>query len=203
MVTNTSGALKNISNSLRKYLHKHREIIFRKDIRSKNFSWLMINSRSMVSCLSVSGGLTPLCANFDNRINPRYLSWFLFTLVFRNTHTKYCNIFCDVFKTTFVSPLVFTIKNQLTKHGKKKHLRKSDIDRGMKYSMTSYLRQSKANHWVLSLMFDVWMQKLFVKNKFWMWFYATESVKRTLKYLSKSSSRNQCLKAPMENVWQV
>ena len=28
----------------------------------------------------------------------------------------------------------------------KKHLRKSDIDRGMKYSMTSYLRQSKANH---------------------------------------------------------
>ena len=119
MVTNTSGALKNISNSLRKYLHKHREIIFRIDIRSKNFSWLMINSQSMVSCLSVSRSLTPLCANFDNRINPRYLSWFLFTLVFRNTHTKYCNIFCAVFKTTFVSPLVFTIKNQLTKHGKK------------------------------------------------------------------------------------
>ena len=197
MVTSTSGALKNISNSLRKYLHKHPEIIFRME-QGFHDSWLL--SLSSVSCLSVSRSLTPLCANFDNRINPRYLCWFLFALVFRNTHTKYWNIFC-VFKTTS-SLYVFRIENQLNKHCEK-HLRKSDIDRRMKYSMTSYQRQSKANHWVLSLMFDVWMQKLFVKNKFWKWFYATESVKWKLKYLSKSSSQYNYLKVSIENVWQV
>lgn len=79
----------------------------------------------------------------------------------------------------------------------KKHLRKSDIDRRMKYSMTSYQRQSKANHWVLSLMFDVWMQKLFVKNKFWMWFYATESVKWKLKYTAAQKAQLNI------NVWKL
>ena len=116
MVTSTSGALKNISNSLRKYLHKHPKIIFRINMEQGfHDSWLL--SLSRVSCLSESRSLTPLCANFDNRINPRYLCWFLFALVFRNTHTKYWNIFC-VFKTTS-SLYVFRIENQLNKHCEK------------------------------------------------------------------------------------
>ena len=116
MVTSTSGALKNISNSLRKYLHKHPKIIFRINMEQGfHDSWLL--SLSWVSCLSESRSLTPLCANFDNRINPRYLCWFLFALVFRNTHTKYWNIFC-VFKTTS-SLYVFRIENQLNKHCEK------------------------------------------------------------------------------------
>ena len=166
MVTSTRGDPPNISNSLRKYLHKHPEIIFRINKYSAKTSGskggMTQDNSSISGFVSVSEWMsTPFVPILTIELIHDISDGFCLLWYSEYTHTKYCNIFCVL--RIIWSPYVFTIKNQLRKHCEKTW-RKSDIDWRMKYSMTSYQRQSKANHWVSSLMFVVWMQKLFVKK---------------------------------------